>query len=124
MLKSMFIAGLGGFFGTALRYLTGRLCQAMAVTIFPWGTFVVNMVGSFLIGILFALAERGGVISPAMNLLLITGFCGGLTTFSSFANDMFMLLQQRHWLIFILYAAATFVLGLVMVLLGRWAVKV
>lgn len=124
MLKSMLIAGLGGFIGTCLRYLTGKMCQALVAGVFPLGTFVVNVVGSFLIGIFFALAEKGGVISPAMNLLLITGFCGGLTTFSSFADDMYLLLQQRHWLIFLLYATSTFVVGLVMVMLGRWAVKV
>lgn len=123
MLKSMFIAGLGGFIGTCLRYLTGKMCHALVVTAFPWGTFVVNIVGSFLIGIFFALAEKGGVISPAMNVFLITGFCGGLTTFSSFADDMYLLLQERHWLIFLLYATLTFALGLLMVLLGRWTVK-
>jgi CrcB protein len=123
MLKSMFIAGLGGFIGTCLRYLTGKMCHALVVAAFPWGTFVVNIVGSFLIGIFFALAEKGGVISPAMNVFLITGFCGGLTTFSSFADDMYLLLQQRHWIVFLLYATLTFALGLLMVLLGRWAVK-
>ena len=123
MLNSMIIAGLGGFIGTCLRFLTGKLCHMIAVTTFPWGTFIVNIVGSFLIGILFALAEKGGVISPAMNVFLITGFCGGLTTFSSFADDMYLLLTQRHWLVFVLYAGLTFMLGLLMVCLGRWAVR-
>jgi CrcB protein len=71
MLKSMLIAGLGGFVGTCLRFLTGKICHALAVTVFPWGTFVVNLAGSFLIGLFFALAEKNGVISPAMNLFLI-----------------------------------------------------
>ena len=119
----MIIAGLGGFLGTCLRFMTGKLCHALVVTNFPLGTFVVNMVGSFLIGVFFALAEKSGVISPAMNAFLITGFCGGLTTFSSFADDMYLLLEQRHMLVFVLYATLTFALGLLMVLLGRWAIK-
>ncbi len=123
MLKSMLIAGLGGFVGTCLRFLTGKLCHMLAVGLFPLGTFVVNMVGSFLIGIFFALAEKSGLITPAMNLFLITGFCGGLTTFSSFADDVYLLLSQRHWLVFALYVGLTFVLGVLMVSLGRWAIR-
>ena len=119
----MFFAGLGGFMGTCLRFLTGKMCHALAVTAFPWATFIVNMVGSFLIGLFLALAEKGGFVSPAMNVFLVTGFCGGLTTFSSFADDIYLMLEQRHWLLFVLYAGMTFVLGLVMVCLGRWVVK-
>ena len=123
MLKSMLIAGLGGFIGTCLRFLTGRLCHMLTAAAFAWGTFVVSIVGSFLIGIFFALGGKNGGISPAMNVFLITGFCGGLTTFSSFADDMYLLLTQRHWLVVVLYAGLTFILGLLMVCLGRWAVR-
>ena len=123
MIKAMLIAGLGGFMGTCLRYLTGRLCHLWELGGFPLGTFVVNIVGSFIIGALLGLAERNNFITPTMNVLLVTGFCGGFTTFSSFADDMYLLLQQRHWIVFLLYATLTFALGLLMVLLGRWAVK-
>ncbi|MBQ5726063.1 MAG: fluoride efflux transporter CrcB [Alistipes sp.] len=123
MLKMMFFAGLGGFMGTCLRFLTGKMCHALAVTAFPWATFIVNMVGSFLIGLFLALAEKSGFVSPAMNVFLVTGFCGGLTTFSSFADDIYLMLEQRHWLLFVLYAGLTFVFGLIMVCLGRWVVK-
>jgi len=119
----MLIAGLGGFLGTCLRFLTGKFCRAFFVSAFPWGTFTVNIVGSFIIGILFGAAEKTDLISPSMNVLLITGFCGGFTTFSSFADDMFLLLQQRHWLLFALYVCLSFALGLLMVWLGRSVVK-
>ncbi len=123
MFKAMIIAGLGGFMGTCLRFLTGKFFHAVTTSAFPWGTFSVNVIGSFLIGILFGLAERSNVISPSMNALLITGFCGGFTTFSSFADDMYLMLQQRHWLSFGLYVGLSFLLGLAMVWLGRSMVK-
>lgn len=119
----MIIAGLGGFLGTCLRFLTGKLCHAVTASVFPWGTFAVNVVGSLVIGVFFGLAERSHVISPSMNVFLITGFCGGFTTFSSFADDMYLLLQQKHWAAFGLYVGLSFVLGLAMVWLGRSMVK-
>ena len=87
MFKAMMLAGLGGFIGTCLRFLTGKLAHVITVSAFPWGTFAVNVIGSFVIGIFFGLAEKTHVISPSMNVFLITGFCGGFTTFSSFADD-------------------------------------
>ncbi len=123
MFKAMIIAGLGGFIGTCLRFLTGKFFHAVTTSAFPWGTFSVNVIGSFLIGIFFGLAERSNVISPSMNVFLITGFCGGFTTFSSFADDMYLMMQQRHWLSFGLYVGFSFLLGLAMVWIGRSLVK-
>ena len=123
MFKAMLIAGLGGFAGTCLRFLTGKLCHALCVSPFPWGTFTVNVVGSFIIGLLFGLAEKTNLLSSSMSVLLITGFCGGFTTFSSMADDMFVLLQQRHWLLFGTYVVGSFALGLLMVWCGRMVIK-
>ena len=123
MFKAMLVAGLGGFIGTCLRFLTGKLCHAVCASAFPWGTFTVNIAGSFIIGMLFGLAEKTSLISPMMNVLLITGFCGGFTTFSSMSGDMFILLQQRHWMLFGLYVVASFALGLLMVWCGRSVIK-
>ncbi len=119
----MIIAGLGGFIGTCLRFLTGKLCGFLTTSSFPWGTFTVNVAGSFLIGIFFGLAEKTHLISPSMNVFLITGFCGGFTTFSSFSDDMYLLLQQKHWLWFGLYVVLSLLLGLLLVWLGRSLVK-
>lgn len=119
----MIIAGLGGFIGTCLRFLTGKLAHVITASAFPWGTFAVNIIGSFVIGIFFGLAEKSHVISPSMNVFLITGFCGGFTTFSSFADDMYLLLQQKHWLYFGLYVGLSFILGLLLVWLGRSIIK-
>ena len=123
MFKAMLIAGLGGFAGTCLRFLTGKLCQTLCVAAFPWGTFAVNIAGSFIIGLLFGLAEKTNLLSAQMNVLLITGFCGGFTTFSSLSNDMFVLMQQRHWLLLGAYVVGSFALGLLMVWCGRSLVR-
>ena len=123
MIKAMFLAGMGGFVGTCLRFLVGKMCHAIAVTTFPWGTFVVNVIGSLLIGVFFGLAERGNIISASMNVFLITGFCGGFTTFSSFSDDIYLLLQQRHWALGMVYLVSSIVLGLMMVWAGRGLVS-
>ena len=96
MLKGMLIAGAGGFLGTCLRYLTGRFFQSVAPSgILPWGTFAVNMLGCLLIGVCCGWAERNGWLSPAVHLFLVTGFCGGFTTFSSFSNELYGQWQAR-----------------------------
>ena len=123
MFKAMLIAGIGGFAGTCLRFLTGKLAHYLCPSSFPWGTFAVNVAGCLLIGLLFGLAERTNWITSSMSLLLITGFCGGFTTFSTFSDDLFLLLQQRQGLYFVLYLAGSLVLGLLMVWLGRTLVK-
>ncbi|MBO7198359.1 MAG: fluoride efflux transporter CrcB [Tidjanibacter sp.] len=123
MVKMMLLAGCGGFVGTALRFLTGKLCDHIHLGGFPLGTFVVNIVGSFLIGVLFGLAEERGVLGPAASAVLITGFCGGFTTFSTFADDIFLLLQRGQWGLFATYIATSVALGVAMVWLGRTVVK-
>lgn len=122
MIKSMLIAGAGGFLGTCGRFLVSKLMQWMFTSPFPYGTFAVNLIGCLVIGLLCGLAERSHLISPQMNVFLITGFCGGFTTFSSFSNDLYLLTQNKQWLYFGLYLALSIALGIVMVVLGRnWA---
>jgi len=123
MFKAMIIAGLGGFVGTCFRFLVGKFCHFYLASSFPWGTFAVNIIGSFVIGIFFGMVEKAHVISPSMNVFLITGFCGGFTTFSSFADDMFLLIQNKHWLYFGLYMGLSIILGIILVRLGRSLIK-
>lgn len=119
MLKMMLLAGCGGFVGTALRFLTGKICAQIHLGSFPLGTFVVNIVGSLLIGVLFGLAEHKGVLSPAASAVLITGFCGGFTTFSTFADDIFLLIQKGEWAMFLAYTLLSLIVGVVLVWAGR-----
>ena len=112
------IVGSGGFLGTVLRYLIG-LIPLREGTVFPFKTFAINIFGAFLIGIVAALAARECPMNEKLVLFLKAGVCGGFTTFSSLSHDMLTLLQTRQWMIFVLYAALTFIGGLLLVWAGR-----
>ncbi len=120
MVKSLFIAGLGGFIGTAFRFLISRYIQFSYISVFPFGTLIVNIVGSLLIGILFGLSQKGNFMTPEWRIFLTVGICGGFTTFSSLSLDALILLQNKEWLKFGLYSSLSFLLGLVAVYVG-WA---
>lgn len=77
----------GGSLGAASRYGIGLLTARLWGTEFPYGTLVVNLAGCFIIGLLFALADRSRLLTPDVRLLLITGYLGALTTFSSFSIE-------------------------------------
>lgn len=119
MLKEMMIAGAGGFIGTCGRYAVSRITSSWTVLSFPMGTFAVNMLGCLLIGVLAGLAERGGVISQNASLLLITGVCGGFTTFSTFSNEMFAMIQLRQYMTCGIYFVLSVVIGVSLVWAGR-----
>ena len=123
MLKSILLVGFGGFIGSVARFLVSRYFQENVLSVFPWGTFVVNIVGSLIIGLVFGLSERGSFLSPEARLFLTVGFCGGFTTFSSLSNDAFMLLKQQEWIRFTLYTSISFSLGLFAVFAGRFIIK-
>ena len=122
MIQSIVAVGIGGFFGSILRYLISHYTNISAHSTFPFGTLTVNVVGSFLIGIIIAAALEGD-LNKSMRLFLATGFCGGFTTFSSFSYEFFSLLQHEQTGYAFLYAAASFVLGLAFVWLGFYLIK-
>ena len=124
MIRSIFIAGLGGFIGTVLRFLISRYMQLHYMSVFPWGTFIANILGCFLIGIFFGISEKGNFMSPEGRIFLTVGLCGGFTTFSSFSNDALMLLQNKEILRFALYSGLSFFIGLVTVYVGRTIIKI
>lgn len=119
----MLIAGAGGFVGTCCRFLVGRWSSGLFHGSFPIGTFLVNIIGCFLIGIIFGLLEKTELLSPNQNVLLITGFCGGFTTFSAFANDMLALGSKGDWGTLALYLGTSVILGVLLVWVGRAIVR-
>jgi CrcB protein len=119
----MLLVGVGGFMGSCCRYLVSRWCAAVTLATMPVGTVTVNLAGCLLIGILSGLVERGGVIPSAVALLLVTGFCGGFTTFSTFANELTLLATRAQWLAAAAMMAVSVVGGFALVELGRWLVR-
>lgn len=109
----------GSAVGGGCRYLLSHVITEHSAGCFPWGTFVVNIAGCLLIGILFGLIERGVDISPELRALLITGFCGGFTTFSTFTHENYLLFSDsRFWIVFV-YAVASFAVGLLLAHAGH-----
>ena len=123
MIKSLCIVGLGSFVGGALRYLISTGMKNVCTQCFPWGTLMVNLLGCFLIGIIFALFIRYNATSHPWCLLLTTGLCGGFTTFSTFANESLQMLQNGHWAGFLTYVSISVIAGIGLTALGYWVVK-
>lgn len=124
MIKQLFIAGFGGFVGTVFRFLISRYFHLNLPTDFPWGTFVINILGSFLIGLFYGLSEKENFMSPDLRLFLTVGVCGGFTTFSTFSNESLQLLQNKDFLNLSLYVGFSFFLGIAAVYVGRQLVTV
>jgi fluoride exporter len=88
---------LGGALGAMLRYGLSGWMHAATGWVFPIGTLLVNVVGSFIIGVVLELGSGRYLFSPETRLLLTTGFCGGLTTFSTFSYETLALLEEQQW---------------------------
>lgn len=123
MLKQLLLVGVGGGIGSILRYLTSYCTAKYYVGAFPLGTFLVNLLGCFLIGILAAIIGHHITANDNLKLLLITGFCGGYTTFSAFAIENFNLINQNQLLIAVIYISLSIVLGILAVWLGITSVN-
>lgn len=96
MLRNLLFVATGGAIGSVLRYLVSTNLHKAYPNFSPYGTFTVNMAGCLLIGLLMGWIDSQKLISPQLQLFLVTGFCGSFTTFSTFAHEAnFMLFQQK-----------------------------
>jgi CrcB protein len=108
---SVLLVALGAAVGAPLRYLTDRTIQTRHDSLFPWGTLTVNAVGSFLLGLL-AVGLNAQGISPEVMALAGTGFCGALTTYSTFSYETLRLVEDGAWFYATANVAASVVAGL------------
>jgi CrcB protein len=123
MWRTILIVGTGGFLGSVTRFLGQIAVEKVIHSTFPWGTFAVNILGSFIIGMVYALAEKGNLLSAEWRLFLAVGFCGGFTTFSSFAYNNLNLLKEQAVGVFLLNTLGSIVLGILMVYAGIVAIR-
>lgn len=121
--RNIILVGVGGFLGSVFRYLVTILLARQFTTSFPLGTLTVNIVGCFLIGILFALSEKGNLLTPEWRIFLTTGFCGGFTTFSTFSYESIRLLQDGELLYLSLNVALSVIVGFAATYLGMFVIK-
>ena len=121
-MKAALLVFLGGGFGSSLRFLLSKYLNS-DITGVPYGTFAANILGSILIGIILGMSAKGNILSQNQTLLLATGFCGGFTTFSSFAYENHVFLKSGDFLSFALYTIGSFIFGFLAVFLGMYLVK-
>ncbi|MEE0495511.1 MAG: fluoride efflux transporter CrcB [Cyanobacteriota bacterium] len=114
---------LGGGIGACLRYLTGICCVNLFKINLPIATFLVNIIGCFLIGFLYIIFVEKIQSTNPLKLLLTVGFCGGLTTFSTFSVELFEMIQNQQFLHASLYAVLSVIIGCVAVYFGGFCAK-
>ncbi|MBS3806733.1 MAG: fluoride efflux transporter CrcB [Bacteroidales bacterium] len=123
MWRLLLIIGTGGFLGSVSRFLLSRLIQNMALSAFPYGTFIVNMMGSLFIGFLYGLSVKENLLTPEWRLFLTVGFCGSFTTFSTFINENVALLRDGDFFHFAFYTGLSIFIGIMAVFLGNYLTK-
>ncbi len=121
-MKLILAIGAGSFIGGSCRYLLAQYFQEKFYSTFPFGTLGVNIIGCFLIGLVFGLSERGNV-NQEWRLILATGVLGGFTTFSAFSNETFGMLRDGQFLYAFAYILASVLLGLIATFLGYAILK-
>ncbi|WP_248723635.1 fluoride efflux transporter CrcB [Seonamhaeicola sp. ML3] len=121
-MKQLFFVFIGGGFGSVLRYILGKYLNNSETGI-PYGTFAANILGSLLIGIILGLAARNNTLNQSQTLLLATGFCGGFTTFSTFAYENHIFLKSGDFTSFAIYTVTSFTVGFLAVFLGMFLVR-
>ncbi len=118
MLRTLLLIGLGGFLGSISRFLIALGVNRVFQSVLPIGTLAVNILGCLLIGIIYSLAEQKNILGPELRIFLGVGFCGGFTTYSSFAFEKFSLIKTGDFLLLSVYIGASVFLGLIAVFIG------
>ncbi|GHT48949.1 putative fluoride ion transporter CrcB [Bacteroidia bacterium] len=122
MIKQILLVGLGGGVGSILRFLASKWLMQSDKCGFPLATFLVNVLGCLLIGVLIGGAYRQNALDADMRALLVAGFCGGFTTFSTFSLENVQLFQAGQYGTLLLYVFATLIIGFAAVYAGFYLV--
>lgn len=118
MLKTIIFIAIGGAIGSVLRYFLSNIINKYWSNNFPLATFLTNVLGCFLIGLIIGFLEKNNLSDSNLKLLLVTGFCGGFTTFSAFGFENMTLFQNQNSFISLLYIGASIFFGIMAVWFG------
>jgi CrcB protein len=121
-MKIILLVGLGSFIGGISRYLVSLVIQNKVLSTFPYGTLAVNIIGCFLIGIIYGFSDRGNM-NAEWRIFLATGIMGGFTTFSSFSNETVSMLRDAQYLQAVSYIAFSLIVGLAATFAGISLIK-
>jgi CrcB protein len=123
MIKNLLFVAIGGASGSVLRYLIHWIVSKKSIAIFPYQTFFVNIIGCLLIGMLVGYLSKFPNENESLKLLLVTGFCGGFTTFSAFGLENVYLIQNQNYQLAFIYTTLSLILGILAVSLGIFISK-
>ncbi len=121
MIKDFLYVAAGGALGSVLRY--GMSCLLGPARNFPWSTFIVNLLGSFLIGTFWGYMAKNSNMGSGAALFLSVGLCGGFTTFSTFSKEGLQLFLASNYLMLALYLAGSVILGIALAALGYFLTR-
>ncbi|HNW57575.1 MAG TPA: fluoride efflux transporter CrcB [Bacteroidales bacterium] len=124
MIRTLLLIGTGGFLGSISRFLASRFVQNNFHSAFPFGTFFVNITGCLLIGLIYGFSDRSSLLTDGWKLFLAIGFCGGFTTFSTFANENLAMLRDGNFFHFFLYTGLSIFLGISATYIGVIITKI